>query len=412
MSEQDALETGSKKHLTFNITDRRPSAATTGLGWHLFTGLTTASVTALCFLGPAPRWALILPGLALLVAAYLWTVQRDRISQPVAAGLIAAAIAGYALIGFGSPAGLVLLFVLIAQFFWFLPPGTASLATATLALVSVAVIFHHGLANAELLAVALMVAALFGVVVGLWLSQVFTLNARQELMIDELRASRAEVARQSALRGASEERSRVGQEIHDGLAQQISATLMLLRSAEVQLARGNAEKAAERLSLARKHTELSVAESRFLLGHSRMDQLDRALGELIMELVTLFRQTSEIETTLSVPESPNNAPLSAEATRVALGVLSEALSNCLRHSRATRVAVELRYLGHTLHVTVADNGVGMDQPSDTATGAHGWGLVGTPDRVKRLGGTFNLDTAPGQGTTITVSLPTEQENVS
>lgn len=411
MPERNALAANSGRTLP-NHTDHRPRAATTGLGWHVFTGLSAVGVIVLCALSPQPRWFLILPGLALLIAAYIWTVLHDRLSRPVGAMLIAAAVAGYALVSFGSPAGLLLLFVLIAQFFWFLTPGIAGLATVAAALVSVAVIFHHDLANAELLAVFLMVAALFGVLVGLWLSQVFTLNARQEVMIEELRASRAEVARQSALRGASEERSRVAQEIHDGLAQQISATLMLLRSSEDQLAKGDTDKAAERLSLARRHTELSVAESRFLLGHSRMDEQDRALDDLVTELVTLFRQTAEIETALSISDAHSNEDISAETTRTVLGVLSEALSNCLRHSQATQIVVELGHLGNQLKVTVADNGVGMDQPTGTASGAHGWGLAGAPDRVKGLGGTFDLDTAPGRGTTITVSLPTNQENAS
>lgn len=134
MPERNALAANSGRTLP-NHTDHRPRAATTGLGWHVFTGLSAVGVMVLCALSPQPRWFLILPGLALLIAAYIWTVLHDRLSRPVGAMLIAAAVAGYALVSFGSPAGLLLLFVLIAQFFWFLTPGIAGLATVAAALV-------------------------------------------------------------------------------------------------------------------------------------------------------------------------------------------------------------------------------------------------------------------------------------
>jgi signal transduction histidine kinase len=90
-------------------------------------------------------------------------------------------------------------------------------------------------------------------------------------------------------------------------------------------------------------------------------------------------------------------PESVEVT--AYFVASEALANVAKHAQATLVRVEVRVDGDTLHLSIADDGVGGANP------ARGSGLVGLTDRVEALGGTLTIRSPAGEGTTMRVELP-------
>jgi signal transduction histidine kinase len=87
-------------------------------------------------------------------------------------------------------------------------------------------------------------------------------------------------------------------------------------------------------------------------------------------------------------------------------VVAEALSNVVKHSRATFATVSLRTDGSWLHVTVTDNGMGITAP---ATGSQhaGTGLAGIADRVAAVGGTSAAQTPPEGGTKIWARIPYE-----
>jgi signal transduction histidine kinase len=80
-------------------------------------------------------------------------------------------------------------------------------------------------------------------------------------------------------------------------------------------------------------------------------------------------------------------------------VISEALTNAAKHSRATRIAVTVTTTAGRLHAEIQDDGVGGADPRN------GSGLIGLTDRVEALGGWFSLETSPEQGTGISVELP-------
>lgn len=97
-------------------------------------------------------------------------------------------------------------------------------------------------------------------------------------------------------------------------------------------------------------------------------------------------------------------PLLDEATAIAAyRILQEALSNVSKHARASRCLVTLAShdAGQGVRLTVADDGVGFD----LGASSEGLGLVGMRERLAVLGGTMNVTTAPGQGTTIEILIP-------
>ncbi|HMF59940.1 MAG TPA: ATP-binding protein [Vicinamibacterales bacterium] len=81
--------------------------------------------------------------------------------------------------------------------------------------------------------------------------------------------------------------------------------------------------------------------------------------------------------------------------------MQEALTNCVRHARATCIHVRVIGNADQLHVTVTDDGVGMD----SARRRHGLGLRGIEERVRELDGVMTIASAIGKGTSLEIRLP-------
>ena len=101
-------------------------------------------------------------------------------------------------------------------------------------------------------------------------------------------------------------------------------------------------------------------------------------------------------------------------TKIALyRILQEALANGYRHSGATRQKVSVTRAGSAITLTVTDDGRGFStrqvlaREADVGVEGGHFGLRGIQDRVAMLGGSFGLESAPGEGTTLSVTLPAE-----
>jgi signal transduction histidine kinase len=88
----------------------------------------------------------------------------------------------------------------------------------------------------------------------------------------------------------------------------------------------------------------------------------------------------------------------------------EALTNALKHGAATRIDIELRFGIDTTVLVVVDNGRGMDGGENAASGAH-FGLQGVRERVDKLGGISEIDSSPGKGTRLSVTVPVRSGGV-
>jgi signal transduction histidine kinase len=83
----------------------------------------------------------------------------------------------------------------------------------------------------------------------------------------------------------------------------------------------------------------------------------------------------------------------------------EALSNALKYAGATELTVRLAAVHHGIRLTVADNGAGFDRNDHTGNRPHGFGLLLMSIAVDDAGGDVTIESAPGQGTCVTVTLP-------
>ena len=95
--------------------------------------------------------------------------------------------------------------------------------------------------------------------------------------------------------------------------------------------------------------------------------------------------------------------LAPPAEHAVLRIVQEALANAVKHAQPNRIRLRLHHQDGQVAVTVTDDGAGFD-PS-LATQRHGMGLGLMRERVAELGGTLQLDSTPGQGTTVQILLP-------
>ncbi|HEX4933782.1 MAG TPA: sensor histidine kinase [Gemmatimonadaceae bacterium] len=203
------------------------------------------------------------------------------------------------------------------------------------------------------------------------------------------------------------ELQRILLDIHDGPVQHMYAALSQLDLMEAALERstGVDPEVLQRKDRIRKLLEDGLTEVRSFIGAFRAPEFEhRPLRQLIDELLLQHEHLTDTQTTLHT-----DAELPAEdlPVRIALyRILQEGLSNAYRHGGASRVTVSLRAV-HAgprprLRLEIVDNGAGFDT-TDALGEAH-FGLRGMRDRVEMIGGSFELSSAPGKGTRVTVEV--------
>lgn len=210
----------------------------------------------------------------------------------------------------------------------------------------------------------------------------------------------------SAQMGAVEERNRLAREIHDTLAQGLSAAAMHLESADAFLEAG-----AERQQVQRA-LQQALALTRANLEEARRSVLDlRAVpleGRNLADALGVLAQKVSEDSGLRVDfkATGGGRPLSVRIETGLYRVAQEALRNVVQHARAGRARIQLLNTPREVQLIVEDNGSGFD-PQQVQDGRYG--LVGLNERARLLGGTLRLETSPGQGTRLQVTIPAEEQ---
>jgi NarL family two-component system sensor histidine kinase YdfH len=196
------------------------------------------------------------------------------------------------------------------------------------------------------------------------------------------------------------ERQRMARELHDTLAQGLAGLVLQLEAIDSHLSRGNPAKAQAITQQAMDRARSTLADVRRAIDDLRSaDTPDVDLETAVREEAGRFMAATGIpcELTIALPHSlPDNV------RDTALRVVSEALTNIARHAQARHTAVALRPIDHALDIAVRDDGAGFD-PAQISAGHYG--LIGLRERARLIGGTLNIESAPGQGTTLRAQLP-------
>jgi two-component system NarL family sensor kinase len=200
-----------------------------------------------------------------------------------------------------------------------------------------------------------------------------------------------------------EERTRLAREIHDTLAQQLTAIVLQLEAAEGYADRSPG-RAQSLVVTARDLARSALQEARRSVWNLRPAPLEATgLVAALSREVRRWSRTSGIPARLRNEPLPNPLNLQPVAEVGLLRITQEALSNASRHSGASSVEVSLSHRDGSLELSVVDDGSGFDP--DVAPHAGSFGLVGMLERARLAGGGLEIATAPGNGTRVTVRLP-------
>jgi signal transduction histidine kinase len=205
------------------------------------------------------------------------------------------------------------------------------------------------------------------------------------------------------------ERNRVAREIHDTLLQGFAGTALQLE-AITQTLPGSPETAREKLARILNQVDRCLTEARRSIWALRSPTLEgHDLVTAVSCLVQQLTAGTSIQSEVSVSGAPRRLPDAVETNL--LRIVQEAVTNAMKYAQADRIHVLLGFEKDTAWVKVRDNGCGFEQSlSLTGGGAH-LGLVGMRERAELLGGRLSLDSRPGQGTEVAVTVPIKERGV-
>ncbi|MBE3001488.1 sensor histidine kinase [Nocardiopsis sp. HNM0947] len=247
----------------------------------------------------------------------------------------------------------------------------------------------------------LMIAG-FGFWLARWYEKVVEQSWERAELIEQLRESRAEATRLSEQAGAMAEREHLAREMHDTLAQGFTSIITLTQAVESEM--GSDPAAARRhLALMRETATDNLAETRAMVAARgpvplEEDDLEAALARLAE------RSGSELGITICTEVVGSGLPLPGDAQVCLLRTAQEALANVRKHSGAGSARVRLAHTDVGVSLTVRDDGRGFDPGNGNG---HGNGLANMRRRALDLNGVLDVESDPGQGTTVRLSLATE-----
>lgn len=205
--------------------------------------------------------------------------------------------------------------------------------------------------------------------------------------------------------GVIEERNRLAREIHDTLAQGLSAVALHLESADVLLETGvEPERVQQAVQQALKMTRANLEEARRSVLDLRAAPLEgRPLTEALEELARDRSEPDGLE--VHFTEAGGSRPLPVRIETGLYRIAQEALNNVVQHAQAEHAEVQLVSTPDEVRLVISDDGRGFD-PETAPQGR--FGLVGLSERARLLGAALRLETSPGEGTRVEVILPVDK----
>lgn len=226
----------------------------------------------------------------------------------------------------------------------------------------------------------------------------------RKLAEDELRRSWARIRQLAAHQEEvkEEERKRIARDIHDELGQ----ILLTMRFDALMLAKDAAgcdTRLQGKANLLLNHIDTAMKSVKAIINDLRPAVLDLGLLAAIEWHIREFQRSSSIDCVLEVHDDEFDRYLDEQCAAALFRVVQESMANVLRHAHARRIRISICTGIDRLDLIIADDGVGM-QP-DNRSKENSFGLVGIEERIHAFGGSFAVNSTPGKGTTLVVSVP-------
>lgn len=244
--------------------------------------------------------------------------------------------------------------------------------------------------------------ALGAIILGVWITAIIGQSTRRRQLIEQLEATQAELAAAERRAGILEERQRLARDIHDTLAQGFTSIVMHLEAADQALP-DDLDTLQKHLDRARGTARTSLEQARRVVHALRPHSLDqRSLPDAIERTAVRWQEETGIPLTTTTTGDP--IPLHPDIEVTLLRATQEALANIRKHAQATAVQLTLSYIDDVVVLDVQDNGVAFAGAAASPLSG-GYGLQAMRERAEQCGGSVTLESEPGEGTTVVVSIP-------
>jgi len=212
---------------------------------------------------------------------------------------------------------------------------------------------------------------------------------------------RARLGEQSIEHARADERSRIARDVHDTFAQEFTAVGLHIEAGLSHLEPRNEARPA--LNLALQAARQGLEGARRSITSLRASPLEnRSLAEALGALSRRFTADTGVRVRVDMADV---GPLPAEMESELFRIAGEALTNVRKHAGAREVSLRLDVVRRQLRLTVSDGGVGFRM---RGARVRGFGLSGIEDRARAVGGRATILSAPGRGTTVTVTVPLDR----
>ena len=201
------------------------------------------------------------------------------------------------------------------------------------------------------------------------------------------------------------ERNRIARDMHDGLVQYVYALGLQLEHAR-DLAAAQPEAVTPVLTGAIQQTNHVLSEMRTFIYQLRpIIMQEKQIGEWVVDLCRQFQQATGIPVHAEVGASAGQE-LSPEVSIALFRIIQEALANIYKHAQASQASLSLDFTPDGARLVIEDDGRGFDVDARTAPDIeHGHGLKNIDERVRELGASLQLESAPGAGTRLMAVFP-------
>jgi signal transduction histidine kinase len=204
------------------------------------------------------------------------------------------------------------------------------------------------------------------------------------------------------------ERSRVARELHDTLEQGLTGISLQLEAVAATL-RTSPDSARQSLDVARQMLRYSLEETHRSVMDLRSLALESCdLPGALTDLAWQMTLGTDTSARVRVEGQPQRLEAAQEHHLLRIGL--EALTNALKHANSTQIDIELRFREAETDLIVRDNGRGLGHVADDLPDDH-FGLQGVRERVDKLGGVLRINSRPGEGTQLAVTVPVRQRAV-
>ncbi|WP_330241408.1 sensor histidine kinase [Streptomyces sp. NBC_00525] len=352
-----------------------------------------------------PRTGAVIATAGVLGAVYVTGAAVRSVQPGTRAGAGWLAVLGllWAVLLVLSPDALWVAFPLYFLQLHLLPTHWSLPAVAATAGAAIAGFLLHGQAVTPGTFIGPLLGAAVAVATVLGYEALFRESERRRRLIEELVATRAELAEAERTAGTLAERERLAREIHDTLAQGLSSIQLLLRAAERALP--DDAPAAAHVHRAREAAQDNLAEARRFVRALTPPDLENGSLAAALERLTARTAAPGLTVQFAVSGTPVELPTPYEVAL--LRTAQSALANTVRHAGARRAEITLSFMDTSVSLDVVDDGRGFaqDEPAATSPESGGFGLPAMRSRARSLGGTLSVESAPGQGTAVALTLP-------